>query len=271
MMIESTITERLNEHLEEVRKRHPDIIKRAMFISPLGSVNYGLNTPESDVDSVIVTIPSVDSLLEYKNRKNYIELPNHEFCTVWEINQYLDLLIRQNPTVLETLFSQFLSIQDYTPIVHELIAIRDDVARYDQATAFKAMYGIFRTEFRRLAVNTDNDNVFYKAAYHCLRVLYMMRHYCDGYKYYQCMHFPIDEAQEALAYKNAERGKSDIFLTLRRAADSLERHSESIIARLTDTTDTKRSKKVVDTFNRIKLECINRTVKAYGKDYGFYA
>lgn len=267
----SQVFRRLDEHLEEIWQKDPDIINRLMFIAPKGSVNYGTTTENSDVDSVIVALPSVESLLSNEVNKKYIELSNHEFCTVWEMPRFLDLLLKQNPTVLEVLFSYF----TFWPYgsrglrsVDRLLNIKNDIARYDPPLAYKAMLGVFQNEFRKICLNVDNDDVFYKAAYHCRRLLFMMNRYFNGGSYFHCILLPEDEAAEVLAYKNKERSKKEALVTLGRASESLEKNKDKNINYLEHLVDEKRQKKVLDTFNQIKLECIAETIRLYGKDYG---
>lgn len=267
----SQVFRRLDEHVEEIWQRDFDIINRLIFVSAQGSVNYGTTIDNSDVDSVIVTLPSVKSLLTGRPQKRYIELSNHEFCTVWEIQKFLDLLLKQNPTVLEVLFSYFV----YWPYgsrgptsVDRLLNIKEDVARYNPPLAYKAMLGIYQDEFKKICVNVDDDDVFYKAAYHCRRLLFMMNRYFNGGPYFNCILLPEDEAAEVLAYRNRERTKKDILITLGRASESLKKYKDKNINYLERLVDQERQEKVLDTFNQIKLECIAETIRLYGKDYG---
>lgn len=267
----SQVFRRLDEHVEEIWQQDFDIINRLIFVSAQGSVNYGTTIDNSDVDSVIVTLPSVKSLLTGRPQKRYIELSNHEFCTVWEIQKFLDLLLKQNPTVLEVLFSYF----TYWPYgsralrsVDRLLNIKEDVARYNPPLAYKAMFGIYQDEFKKICNNVDDDDVFYKAAYHCRRLLFMMNRYFNGGPYFNCILLPEDEAAEVLSYRNRERTKKDILITLGRASESLEKNKDKNIAYLEQLVDRDRQEKVLDTFNQIKLECIAETIKLYGKDYG---
>lgn len=267
----SQVFRRLDEHLEEIWQSDPDIINRLMFISPKGSVNYGTTTENSDIDSVIVTLPSVDSLLDNQNQKKYLEMSNHEFCTVWKMPRFLDLLLKQNPTVLEVLFSYFV----YWPYgsrglrsVDRLLNIKEDVVRYNPPLAYKAMFGIYQDEFKKICNNVNDDDVFYKAAYHCRRLLFMMNRYFNGGPYFNCVLLPEDEAAEVMAYRNRERSKKDILITLGKASESLEKNMDKNIGYLEQTVIPERQKKVLDTFNQIKLECIAETIRLYGKDYG---
>lgn len=267
----SQVFRRLDEHVEEIWQRDFDIINRLIFVSAQGSVNYGTTIDNSDVDSVIVTLPSVKSLLTGRPQKRYIELSNHEFCTVWEVQKFLDLLLKQNPTVLEVLFSYF----TYWPYgsralrsVDRLLNIKEDVARYNPPLAYKAMFGIYQDEFKKICNNVDDDDVFYKAAYHCRRLLFMMNRYFNGGPYFNCILLPEDEAAEVLAYRNRERTKKDILITLGRASESLKNNKDKNINYLECLVDQERQEKVLDTFNQIKLECIAETIRLYGKDYG---
>lgn len=69
-----------------------------------GSHVYGLNTPESDWDEGGIYICDVEDLLglglDYKPE---IENESHD-CVWFELNRFMELIIKSNPTVLESLF-----------------------------------------------------------------------------------------------------------------------------------------------------------------------
>ena len=96
----------------------------------------------------------------------------------------------------------------------------------------------------------------------------MLSRYFNGGPYFNCVLLPEDEAEEVLAYRNRERSKRDILITLGRASESLTKNKDKNINYLEMITDAERQKKVLDTFNQIKLECIAETIRLYGKDYG---
>ncbi len=90
-----------------------------------GSHSYGLNTPESDVDTGGVYLAPAEQLLglglDYQDQ---VESETHD--DVWfEMNKFMKLLLSSNPTVLESLFIPDDCILYEHPIMTEIKKHRD--------------------------------------------------------------------------------------------------------------------------------------------------
>lgn len=90
-----------------------------------GSHSYGLNTPESDVDTGGVYLAPAEQLLglglDYQDQ---VESETHD--DVWfEMNKFMRLLLSSNPTVLESLFIPDDCILYEHPIMTEIKKHRD--------------------------------------------------------------------------------------------------------------------------------------------------
>lgn len=90
-----------------------------------GSHSYGLNTPESDVDTGGVYLAPAEQLLglglDYQDQ---VESETHD--DVWfEMNKFMKLLLSSNPTVLESLFIPYDCILYEHPIMTEIKKHRD--------------------------------------------------------------------------------------------------------------------------------------------------
>lgn len=91
-----------------------------------GSHAYGLNTPDSDVDMGGVFICPMEMLLGL--RSNYIEqVADEKNDTVYyEFGRWIELLLKANPTALESLFvPKRCIIGDVHPAIQEIIDHRD--------------------------------------------------------------------------------------------------------------------------------------------------
>lgn len=91
-----------------------------------GSHAYGLNTPDSDVDMGGVFICPMEMLLGL--RSNYIEqVADEKNDTVYyEFGRWIELLLKANPTALESLFvPDRCIIGDVHPAIQEIIDHRD--------------------------------------------------------------------------------------------------------------------------------------------------
>jgi len=100
---------KIEDKLEYHKKTQPKYNK-TIFIAHVGSYLYGTNTESSDIDLVGSFIPTEDYVLGLK-RVEQIELTenskNHQErfdCTLYELRKYLQLLLQNNPNIIETLF-----------------------------------------------------------------------------------------------------------------------------------------------------------------------
>lgn len=91
-----------------------------------GSHLYGLNTPESDVDTGGVFLAPFEQLVglgfDYQD-----QIASEKNDDVWyEMTKFLQLLLKSNPTMLESLYAdKDLIISDIHPIMKEILANRD--------------------------------------------------------------------------------------------------------------------------------------------------
>ena len=90
-----------------------------------GSIMYGTNTPESDRDEGGVYLSPAEQLiglgLDYQS-----EIHNETNDIMWyELNKFMNLLLKSNPTVLEALFADGDCILYEHPIMTEIKKYRD--------------------------------------------------------------------------------------------------------------------------------------------------
>lgn len=135
---ESVIHNKLNTHLNILKERG----YKVLYVALKGSQNYGLdvydNTYKSDVDTVAVILPSINTLMEESTIKNPNIRIGEEICDVKDIRHYKNMLERCNPVYIETLFTDYLIINpDYSSEMTDLFnlsekyiyAMRDRVAK----------------------------------------------------------------------------------------------------------------------------------------------
>jgi uncharacterized protein len=97
-----------HEVLDTIIKNSPHlswIEYNTIFLTVHGSIAYGLNTPESDVDIRGICIPPKEYL--YGFNKNFdqtiLEAPNPD-CTIFSLKKFFSLTAANNPNTLELLF-----------------------------------------------------------------------------------------------------------------------------------------------------------------------
>ena len=114
-----------------------------VVITLYGSQNYGLETPDSDLDYKAIVIPTVDDVI--LNRQPVST--SYEFegglIDVKDIRLMFDNYKKQNLNFIETLFTPYYwHNKEYTKEWRELIILADDIAKADPVRALKSMYGM---------------------------------------------------------------------------------------------------------------------------------
>ena len=77
--------------------------KRCIIKHNFGSISYGTNTKDSDVDFRGVFIANPEYRTPFKSIKE-VELTNEEDSKLYELHRFIELCSESNPTYLETLF-----------------------------------------------------------------------------------------------------------------------------------------------------------------------
>lgn len=186
----------LERHLEETIGLDWRNSKRWFFIAPVGSMNYHLDTEESDVDSKLVLVPTLDIILHKEKAgsiKKDISRPFlNGICSIYDMREYFDYLFKMNPNFVETLFADVAIVnRNYVKQFDALKKMAEDIAYCAPLNAIRAMYNMIGQEYSRVADSKGRDR---KAAYHHLRLSIMLSCYFRGYSYKRC----LCEASEAL-------------------------------------------------------------------------
>ena len=86
-MMKEKIFKTLKEHEEYVRAYYPTTTILGTFL--YGSQNYQVDTPESDVDTITILIPSFEDLVfgEYVSKELVMPAGTHEHCIVKDIRE----------------------------------------------------------------------------------------------------------------------------------------------------------------------------------------
>lgn len=108
-----------------------------------GSQNYGLDTEESNVDTCLLVLPTLDQLLFRREPVNkVIDLPNGEKCVVKDIRLMFDVFRKQNINSLEILATRWrLMNPDFEHDLDPLFENVEHIARYDNYRMISALWG----------------------------------------------------------------------------------------------------------------------------------
>lgn len=155
------------------------------FISTLGSMNYGLDTVDSDCDSRLVLIPNIKDIVYPASAEQDITrlVPqrDNEYCYCHDIRHYTSCLLKYNPNFLESLYAKSTIVNPkYEDIYQQLFDMREDIAYCAPLSHIRTMRGMLQTEKNKVEQSQGKDK---KAAYHCLRLCNMLADYYRGRDY----------------------------------------------------------------------------------------
>lgn len=144
------IMEKVNEHYQEAKELIAE--KQIFGIFLQGSQNYGLDTPQSDIDTKLIILPSFDDIV--RNRKpistTHIRA-NEEHIDMKDIRLYFKLFLKQNMNILEILFTPYCILNEqYADYWECLRSHREEIARYNLYLNAKAMKGVALEKYHAL-------------------------------------------------------------------------------------------------------------------------
>ena len=181
----------LTNHIQAVDKFYP--IERIVGIFSAGSHNYGLNTPDSDIDTKCIITPSLKEIsLNHKPTSKTLHLPKEEQCDVKDIRAYMECFTKQNLNFMEILFSKYFSINPiYEEQWNRLVSAREAIVRMNPSRALQSMLGIAMNKKRLYIAENHIEDKFLgynpKEFYQFLRIYYFTKSYLKGLPYEQCM------------------------------------------------------------------------------------
>lgn len=150
---EHYIMERVSQHHQAawdyVEKKGGYIIGTFLH----GSQNYNLDTEESDVDTVSIYVPTVDFAIvnSPKNHQLIMEDGSNEHCTIKDIRNYINELLKSNPNAIELLYTKYsfyTTPLDYYNFKY-FINNRENFLKYNLSSFFDAADGMAYNYLKR--------------------------------------------------------------------------------------------------------------------------
>lgn len=144
-----SIKDRLRQHYNELVKYMKNNEHLIFGIFLYGSQNYGIDTPDSDVDTKAVVLPSLEDIALNK-RPISIEhqIENGEHINITDFRLWMEQLRKQNINILEVLFTEYYIINPkYKEIWQEMILHREEIAHYDIKKAIASACGITLSKY----------------------------------------------------------------------------------------------------------------------------
>jgi uncharacterized protein len=144
---------------------HQSLHQRVILRCVIGSRAYGLDSDQSDTDYRGIFLPTAAqhwSLTGVPDQLESHELQQH----FWELQRFLVLALKANPSALETLFTPLIEFQ--TPLASELIAIR---RQFLSKLLYQTYCGYVLSQFKKMQAHLrETGQVKWKHAMHLIRL-----------------------------------------------------------------------------------------------------
>lgn len=236
------IYKRLKQHYNLVKNQGYNIL----FIALQGSQNYNLATEESDVDSMIVIIPSLDDIVSGKPPINkVIQSPLQEQIEIMDIRYFRDQLIKQNTQFLQILFTDYKIVNSgYRDYVNYLYNMNEELTHINRIALFRNIIGIGQACNRRFYKKEQDMKARCKQLYHLIRLDYLFKCLTEDKSYNESLFITEDSTrafilkckQADISYKEACE-LNDLYLQklMNRAFDvniANSEYNETIVTKL---------------------------------------
>lgn len=223
---DAAIRSRLTDHFKETVESNSNI-HDWFIIATNGSLNYDLATVNSDLDSKLLTIPSLHQLI-WGNDINYLHVmsDNEEHVEVKDIRIYFRTMMKQNINFVETLYAKVVLVNPkYKDLWDTLVDMRDLISFADPIASVNCMMGMARQKRKDMVTSTPGRAAsIYKFGYdtkslhHLIRLCVFAMRFIAGEDYETCL-------------KNPDRKDiRDFLLELKRGEGALNRPRAEIMA-----------------------------------------
>lgn len=188
------IMPRVCEHYEEALKYFPE--DRIVGIFLQGSQNYNLDTPESDVDTKLIVVPTFkDIAMNHKPISTTHVRENEEHIDFKDVRLYMQTFRKQNLNFLEILFTDFAIVNPkYKSYWEVLKHYREEITHYHHDRGLKSMKGIAMEKYHALKHPYPSklellEKYGYdgKQLHHLVRIEEFINRFLDGEPYADCL------------------------------------------------------------------------------------
>lgn len=149
-MKDMKLWDRLMEHWEDAKKLYPE--ERIVALILQGSQNYGLADEESDVDTKLLLVPTLDEIIFNKKPVTTTHIrENDEHIDAKDIRLYWQCFRKGNINFVEVLFSEYYIVNPmYEDLWEEMRNMAEQIARVSPLTACKAIMGHIQEKFHAM-------------------------------------------------------------------------------------------------------------------------
>lgn len=175
--------------------------RRVVVKALVGSHNYNLNTPSSDLDFKFFVAPTFDDLFEGKMFSNGKQSADVDF-TAHDVRQLSNLIWKANINFVEVLFSRDL---EFDPGLSWVFENADRLAMMNLPAFARATFGMHMQKMGNLFKGTETTKPLVekfgfdtKEAMHSLRCLMVLEALADGMSMRQALWFGNDEMERRI-------------------------------------------------------------------------
>lgn len=188
------IMERLREHYAEALHYFDEAHIVGIFLQ--GSQNYQLETENSDIDTKLIVLPTLEDIIFNKTPSSTTHVrENNEHIDFKDIRLMFQTFRKQNINFIEVLFTKYKIINPrYAKFFNKLIDNREKIAHYNTYIAVKAMKGMALEKFHAMEhLYPTKIEVINKYGYdpkqlhHLVRFEEFMLRYLNGEHYEDCL------------------------------------------------------------------------------------
>ena len=207
------IMKSVSEHNAKVSKEFPQYEIVGTFL--YGSQNYGLDTEDSDVDTVTLVMPTARSLYSDQERPKEIILSNGEHCVTRDIRLFFRGLLKNSFNDVELLFSRYNIVSSkYTILWNKLLEHREEIGRVNEKNFVYSVLGMAYNNHKKIyqEKNTKNDQYNQKGynAKARMRFLYeylVITKYMEGYKVADVFYQSEEARKQLIKIKEGVKNK----------------------------------------------------------------
>lgn len=184
----------IQDHYNESLEYFPQ--DRIVGIFCQGSTNYGLDTPNSDIDTKLIVVPTFEEIAFNKSPVSTTHVrENDEHIDFKDLRLMLQTFRKQNLNFIEILFTSYFIVNpNYAYQWSRLVSNREKIARYNPFLAVKAMRGVALEKYHAMEHEYPSKiEVLKKYGYdpkqlhHLIRVEEFLSRYIAGEPYKDCM------------------------------------------------------------------------------------
>ena len=213
---------RVKEHYDFVCKKYGE--NNVFFVTLYGSQNYGLDTPESDVDTKAVVFLPGDELVWGESLSVEEHLENGEHCEVKDLVSFCRCLAKQNLNFLEVFASKAIVVNpQYRKSFEEFQRVGQQLVRYDM---FKLLMSCGSQSRHHLQQFLNDPEHKVKQLVNSYRLAAYCRDMAAGLPFGQCVQFRDSNRDELIRMKREGTYTADFLDKLTVLLDEVAKATE---------------------------------------------